>query len=91
MSLSSGGGLHGLAANCSSGRITGHSEVILADSIHCHCFRLADYAGVASSGLRRRNDRRTGTPDPYSAALYGRVLKEAATNNEVASGTETLT
>src|ERR1700730_10916514 len=28
-----------------------------------------------SSGLRRRDDRRTGTPDPYSAALYGRVLK----------------
>src|ERR1700726_4686607 len=28
-----------------------------------------------SSGLRRRDDRRTGTPDPCSAALYGRVLK----------------
>src|SRR5580700_286415 len=28
-----------------------------------------------SSGLCRRDDRRTGTPDPCSAALYGRVLK----------------
>src|SRR5580704_17346793 len=28
-----------------------------------------------SSRLRRRDDRRTGTPDPCSAALYGRVLK----------------
>src|SRR5258707_12808158 len=26
-----------------------------------------------SSGLRRRDDRRTGTPDPCSAALYGKV------------------
>src|SRR6478672_2432248 len=30
-----------------------------------------------SSGLRRRDERRTGTPDPCSAALYGRVLKAA--------------
>src|SRR5712675_3267188 len=28
-----------------------------------------------SSELRRRDARRTGTPDPCSAALYGRVLK----------------
>src|ERR1700724_4758027 len=28
-----------------------------------------------SSGLCRRDDRRIGTPDPCSAALYGRVLK----------------
>src|SRR6478752_4357821 len=34
-----------------------------------------------SSGLRPRDDRRTGTPDPCSAALHGRVLK-AATNND---------
>jgi len=34
-----------------------------------------------SSGLRRRDDRRTGTPDPCSAALYGRVLK--ASSDEV--------
>src|ERR1700693_3541265 len=30
-----------------------------------------------SSGLRRRDDRRTGTPDQCSGALYGRVLKAA--------------
>src|SRR5882724_4458742 len=29
-----------------------------------------------SSGLRRRDDRRTGTPDPCSAALYGRPTIE---------------
>src|ERR1700681_2151623 len=28
-----------------------------------------------SSGLRRRDDRRTGTPDPCSEALHGRELK----------------
>src|SRR5258706_8220797 len=28
-----------------------------------------------SSGLRRRDARRTGTPHPCSAALYGRALK----------------
>src|ERR1700722_16858507 len=31
-----------------------------------------------SSGLRRRDDRRTGTPDPCSAALYGGVLKASS-------------
>src|ERR1700737_4222239 len=31
-----------------------------------------------SSGLRRRDDRRTGTPDPFSAAFYGRVLKASS-------------
>ena len=30
------------------------------------------------TGLRRRDDRRTGTPDPSSAALYGRVLKASS-------------
>src|SRR5580700_5638636 len=43
-----------------------------------------------SSGLRRRDDRRTGTPDPSSAALYGRVLKASSHQYEVASGTKTL-
>ena len=42
-----------------------------------------------SSGLRRRDDRRTGTPDPSSAALYGRVLKASSHEYEVASGTAT--
>src|ERR1700730_10604000 len=42
-----------------------------------------------SSGLRRRDDRRTGTPDPCSAALYGRVLKASSHEYEVASGTAT--
>src|ERR1700746_1213242 len=40
-----------------------------------------------SSGLRRRDDRRTGTPDPSSAALYGRVLK--ASSHEVRINRET--
>src|ERR1700723_2902384 len=31
-----------------------------------------------SSGLRRRDDRRTGIPDPCSAALHGRVLKASS-------------
>jgi hypothetical protein len=36
-----------------------------------------------SSGLRRRDDRRTGTPDQCSAALYGRVLKAATPGERV--------
>src|SRR5260370_13924065 len=34
------------------------------------------------TGLRRRDYRRTGTPDPSSAALYGRVL-EATSHKEL--------
>src|SRR5690348_160805 len=35
------------------------------------------------SGLRRRDDRRTGTPDPCSAALYGRVLKASSSSKTI--------
>src|SRR5689334_23593340 len=35
------------------------------------------------SGLRRRDDRRTGTPDPCSAALYGRVLKASSSTKTI--------
>src|ERR1700745_2608 len=35
------------------------------------------------SGLRRRDDRRTGTPDPCSAALYGSVLKASSSSKTI--------
>src|SRR5580765_6449739 len=38
-----------------------------------------------SAGLRPRDDRRTGTPDPCSAALHGRVLKAAMNNDAIES------
>src|ERR1700758_2814506 len=36
-----------------------------------------------SSGLRRRDDRRTGASDPCSAALYGRVLKASSSSKTI--------
>src|SRR6201981_1577155 len=35
------------------------------------------------SGLRRRDDRRTGTPDPCPAALYSRVLKASSSSKTI--------
>jgi len=57
MSLSSGGGLHGLAANCSSGRITDKQEETGSDldNQDSHLYRDSALRAIARSHMRRIN------------------------------------